>query len=294
MQIILENFTEYLFVEKNLSDNSIAAYRNDLKQFIAFLKDKKINNPTDITRKNIIDFLIHLKKTDMSVSSIARHLVTIKVFFRFLILENLIKEDISAVIDSPRTWNILPEILTPSEINALLKAPDINKPLDLRDKAALELIYSCGLRISELVELKIFNINLNVPYLRCTGKGDKERVLPIGSKAKDIMHNYIENVRPALNKNNTEYVFLNRSGDKITRQRLWQRIKFFVQQAGINKNVSPHTLRHSFATHLLSAGADLRIVQELLGHASIATTQIYTHVDKDRLKGIHKKFHPRG
>lgn len=294
MQIILENFTEYLFVEKSLSDNSIAAYRNDLKQFIAFLKDKNINNPTDITRKHIIDFLIHLKKTDMSVSSIARHLVTIKVFFRFLILENLIKEDISAVIDSPRTWNILPEILTPSEINALLKAPDINKPLDLRDKAALELIYSCGLRISELVELKIFNLNLNVPYLRCTGKGDKERVLPIGSKAKDIMLNYIENVRPSLNKNNTEYVFLNRSGDKITRQRLWQRIKFFVQQAGINKNVSPHTLRHSFATHLLSAGADLRIVQELLGHASIATTQIYTHVDKDRLKGIHKKFHPRG
>lgn len=294
MQDIIEKFTEYLFVEKCLSDNSIEAYRNDLKQFNFFLKDNKINKIADISRKNIIDFLIYLKKSQMAVSSIARHLVTIKVFFRFLTLENMIKEDITAVIDSPRIWNILPEILTQSQINDLLDAPDVTKPLDIRDKAALELIYSCGLRISELVDLKIFNINLNIPYLKCLGKGDKERILPIGKRAKDILEIYLENVRPKLNKNDSKYVFLNRSGDQITRQRLWQRIKFYVKKAGIPQNVSPHTLRHSFATHLLSAGADLRIVQELLGHASISTTQIYTHVDKDRLKGIHKKFHPRG
>lgn len=294
MQDIIEKFTEYLFVEKCLSDNSIEAYRNDLKQFNFFLKDNKINKIADISRKNIIDFLIYLKKSQMAVSSIARHLVTIKVFFRFLTLENMIKEDITAVIDSPRIWNILPEILTQSQINDLLDAPDVTKPLDIRDKAALELIYSCGLRISELVDLKIFNINLSIPYLKCLGKGDKERILPIGKRAKDILEIYLENVRPKLNKNDSKYVFLNRSGDQITRQRLWQRIKFYVKKAGIPQNVSPHTLRHSFATHLLSAGADLRIVQELLGHASISTTQIYTHVDKDRLKGIHKKFHPRG
>lgn len=294
MQELVERFIEYLFVEKCLSDNSIDAYRNDLKQFNNFLKEKKINDINEIVRKNIIDFLIHLKKSQMAVSSIARHLVTIKVFFRFLTLENLIKEDITAVIDSPRIWNMLPEILSPLQVNDLLNAPDITKPLDLRDKAALELIYSCGLRISELVDLKIFNLNLNIPYLKCLGKGDKERILPIGKRAKEIMENYLENVRPTLNKTASNYVFLNRSGDPISRQRLWQRIKFYVKKAGINQNVSPHTLRHSFATHLLSAGADLRVVQELLGHSSIATTQIYTHVDKDRLKGIHKKFHPRG
>lgn len=294
MKEIFKKFLDYLFVERCLAQNSIDAYSRDLKKFILFLEQKGITSFNELSRKDIIDYLIFLKKASLAVSSVARNLVAIKVFFTFLTLEKYVDENIAEVLDSPKAWNLLPEILSPQEVEKLLNSISLETGYEIRDKAALELMYATGLRVSELVNLKICNLKLSAGFVRCLGKGGKERIVPVGKKAIEALEQYLNLIRPMMNKHRVEEVFLTRRGKRFTRQGFWKKVKFYVKEAQIHKNITPHTLRHSFATHLLANGADLRIVQELLGHTNIATTQIYTHVDKNRLKGIHKKFHPRG
>ncbi|MFC2140283.1 site-specific tyrosine recombinase XerD [Candidatus Auribacterota bacterium] len=294
MEEHLKKFLDYLFVEKCLAQNSIDAYKRDITKFILFLKQEKIDTFLKVRRKDIIEYLIFLKKSNLAISSVARNLITIKIFFRFLTIEKYIPEDIAEVLDSPKTWNLLPEILSPKEIDQLLESVPPNSSQGIRDKAVLELLYASGLRVSELINLKLYNLNLDIGYVRCLGKGSKERIVPVGKKAISAIQVYLSEGRVLLDKHKSDDLFLTRLGKKFTRQGIWQKIKEYVKKANINKNISPHTLRHSFATHLLSNGADLRVVQEMLGHADIATTQIYTHIDKNRLKGIHQKFHPRG
>jgi integrase/recombinase XerD len=216
------------------------------------------------------------------------------MFHRFLAREKILKNDPSDLIDSPKLWKKIPDTLSLNEVNALLAQPDIRNKQGLRDKAILETLYATGMRVSEAVNLKVDSVNLDIGFLRCIGKGNKERVIPLGTKAISSIKKYLEVSRPhLLKKKESEFLFLNRFGKKISRQSLWKIIKKYANQARIKKPISPHTLRHSFATHLLERGADLRSVQEMLGHSNISTTQIYTHINKDRLKTIHRMFHPR-
>ena len=230
----------------------------------------------------------------MAMNSIARRLVAIKVFFRFLVQENLLEKDVTAVMESPRLWKILPGTLSVKEVDALLNGVFGDDPLAVRDRAMMELLYASGLRVSELVGLTLEELHLDSDYLRCTGKGNKMRVVPVGGKAKDAIEKYLAEARPKLVKDPAvRQVFLTRRGTALSRKTVWKEIVLFARRAGITKKVSPHTLRHSFATHLLANGAPLRMIQEMLGHADIATTQIYTHVDQNRLKSVHQQFHPR-
>ena len=239
-------------------------------------------------------YLMFLKEKGLSGNSISRNLVAIKAFHRFLTHEKYIKEDITSVLDSPKLWKHLPEALSASEVEEILKKPNVKNWMGLRDRAALELMYATGLRVSELVNLNIENVNLDIGFVRCIGKGSKERIVPIGRKSQAALTRYLEKSRTKLLKSQSvNSLFLSRLGKKISRQSFWKMIKKYARLAGIKKDIMPHTLRHSFATHLLEGGADLRVVQEMLGHADIATTQIYTHINKDRLKSIHLKFHPR-
>ncbi|MDD5644062.1 MAG: site-specific tyrosine recombinase XerD [bacterium] len=296
--ILVNEFINYLLVERSLALNSIEAYKNDLKRFIGFLDGKKISDFSSCPRDVIVDFLLSEKNRGSSTLSVSRALVSIKMLFRFLVMDRYLKEDVSEIIESPRIWRALPAVMSEKEVTKLLASPGKDTPNDLRDKAILELMYATGLRISEVVNLKISDINFEIGILRCKGKGNKERIDPIGQKALDAVKRYIEKSRPqiALSSSNLPppELFITRFGAKFTRQGLWKIIKSYAKKAGIKKNITPHTLRHSFATHLLANGADLRVVQEMLGHADISTTQNYVHVDRERLKSIHKKFHPRG
>lgn len=248
------------------------------------------------TRKQITDFIMNLKDNGLSANSISRNLAAIKSFHRFLVIERYIKDDVTSVMDSPKLWKKLPEVLNLEEVERLLSKPNLRDWLGIRDKAALELMYATGMRVSELVDLKLDNVNLDVGFIKCKGKGQKERIIPVGRKAITAIERYLNKIRPKLvkKKENVQHLFLTRLGRKMSRQTFWKIIKKYLKRAKIKKEVSPHTLRHSFATHLLERGADLRVVQELLGHANISTTQIYTHINKERLKSIHKKYHPRG
>lgn len=246
-------------------------------------------------RDHIVSLMRQLRDQDLAVATLYRLLVSIKLFHRFLFGEKIISDDVTSVLDSPKLWKTLPEFLTLAEIENMLKAPNGRAPRKVRDKAILELFYATGLRVSELAGLKLGDINTDGKYLRCIGKGNKERVVPIGREALKAHERYLK-VRSKLlrRKENSHFLFLNQKGTVFTRKGIWELIKKYARQAGIKKSISPHTFRHSFATHLLEGGVDLRIVQELLGHADIATTQIYTHVSKDRLKKVHKEYHPRG
>jgi integrase/recombinase XerD len=238
--------------------------------------------------------MLYEKDKGLSANSIARRLAAIKVFYRFLVRERILKDDPTSLIDSPRLWKKIPDTLSLNELDALLKQPNIRDKQGIRDRAILETLYATGMRVSEAVNLKVDNINLEIGFLRCIGKGNKERVIPVGRKAIISIHRYLELSRPQLlRKKESEFLFLNRFGKKISRQSLWKMIKKYARAARIKKSIRPHTLRHSFATHLLERGADLRSVQEMLGHANISTTQIYTHINKERLKTIHRLFHPR-
>lgn len=295
MRNIYEEFLTYLSAEKGLAKNTIESYGRDIEKFIGFLERHGFTSFKEASRKDIVDFMMALKKDGLSAPSISRNMVSIKLIFRFMLRERLISDDVTSALESPRLWKTLPDTLSEDEVAKIINAPDVRTKEGLRDKAILELLYASGLRVSELVDLKVNDVNLDIGFLKCLGKGSKERIVPVGSKAVKYVKEYLEKVRPELRKNLiTANLFLTRLGGKFTRQSVWNLIKGHTEAAGIKKNVTPHTLRHSFATHLLSHGAELRMVQEMLGHADISTTQIYTHVDKERLKSIHKQFHPRG
>jgi len=289
---LLEHFLAYLSIERGLAENSLLAYKQDLLKYRDFLKNRL--TLSKIKRKDIMEFLFAEKKKDAASSSIARRLVAIKIFHRFLVKEGELKEDITSALDSPKTWRKLPHFLSLEEVIKMLELPNLRKADGIRDRALLELFYATGLRVSEIAKLKAEDVNLEAGFLKCMGKGSKERIVPLGAKCREALERYLNRVRVKSFFVSEPVLFLGRNRGGITRQALWQMIKRYARLAGITRKISPHTLRHSFATHMLERGADLRVVQELLGHSDIATTQIYTHIDKARLKSIHEKYHPRG
>jgi integrase/recombinase XerD len=295
MNNYIEDFIDYLSVERGLSRNTLLAYRRDLNKYFAYLESQGIGQIKQINRNYIANFMYDQKRQELSTNSICRALAAIKTFHKFLVRERLTEEDPTALVDTPKLWKKMPEVLSTQEIEAIIQAARGRRWQAIRDRAILELFYASGMRVSELVNLKIDSINLQLGYVRCIGKGQKERIIPIGRRAQEAVDKYVQEVRGRLAKEalNTT-LFLSRLGKKISRQSIWKIIKRYAKEANIKKEIKPHTLRHSFATHLLEHGADLRSVQEMLGHADISTTQIYTHVDKERLKTIHKEFHPRG
>ncbi len=291
---LAERFLTHLWSEAQLAENTLAAYRHDLESFGGFCRDRAIElrrlSPLDVQA-----FLIFLRQDQgLAVSSIARRLVVIKLFCRFCHRIGHIERDIAALIETPKKWSNLPVVLNERQVDALLALPDEGDLLASRDRAILELFYATGLRVSELVNLRLGDVHLDIGYLRCIGKGDKERVVPIGQQAIGAMQAYLADLRPQLMTGRpTDRVFLSRTGRPLDRTNCWRMVVKYARRMGASGKLSPHTLRHSFATHLLAGGADLRVVQEMLGHADVRTTQIYTHVDSSRLKAIHQKFHPR-
>ncbi len=294
MKELIDPFLDYLSVERGLSHNTIISYRKDLLLYTESLDHAHINAVSGITKNEITDFMFSQKDAGLSARSIARRLSAIRMFHRFLVRERIAQNDPSVLVDTPKLWKRVPETLSLNEVEALLAQPNIRKKQGIRDKAILEALYATGMRVSEVSNLRADNVNLEVGFLRCIGKGDKERVIPLGKKGIEYISKYLEASRPKFVKgNDIPFLFVSRLGKRISRQSLWKIIKRYARQAGIKKNIKPHIMRHSFATHLLERGADLRSVQEMLGHSDISTTQIYTHVDKDRLKAVHSKFHPR-
>lgn len=289
-------YLHHLISERRLAENSIAAYSADINLFLEYLisKNKRSLNTIDVTV--IHEFLESCKiLNNVSHRTNARRISVLKSFFSFLLREQQVKNNPFAVIDLPRSGRSLPKALSQGEIETLLRPPNIATPIAKRDNAMLVLLYSTGLRVSELVSLPLSACNMSAGFIRVIGKGNKERLIPFGQQAKEKIEIYVQTARPFILKNKrSNYLFITNRGTCMTRLRFWQIVKKVTLAAGIDKKISPHMLRHSFATHLLSHGADLRAVQMMLGHADISTTQIYTHVDQDRLKNIHKKFHPRG
>lgn len=294
MKELLEEFLNYLSVERGLSKNTISSYRTDLVSFLNYLESKDLKSIERIKRDDITAYLMYLKDKGLSGNSVSRALVAIKMFYKFLAQERFIKDNVAGILESPKLIRPLPNVLNLPEVEKLLQSPDTREWTGIRDKAALELMYATGMRVSEMVDLATSTLNLDVGFIKCRGKGDKERIVPVGAKARDSITRYMQKVRPSLlKKKEDNHLFLTRLGKKMSRQSFWKMIKKYAKKARIKKDITPHTLRHSFATHLLEHGADLRVVQEMLGHADIATTQIYTHINKERLKSIHRQFHPR-
>lgn len=292
---ILRTFLAYLKVERGLAPNTIAAYERDLCQFFEFLwEERAIASPLDVGRPTLTAYLLYLKRKGLTPASVARKVASLKAFYRFLAAEGLVPENPAQLLNSPRQDQALPQVLSQEEVEALLRQPQGVSPQALRDRAIMEVLYATGLRVSELVALDRGDLNLNLGYVRCVGKGARERIVPMGRKAIQAVTSYLRSGRPQLVRDpREEALFVNSRGKRITRQALWQMLKKYAQQAAIKKKISPHILRHSFATHLLDNGADLRIVQELLGHVNIATTQIYTHVSNRRLRQVYEECHPR-
>jgi len=295
MEDAIEQFILYLATERGLSENYQLSTRRSLEEFAEWLsKARQITVPEAVTLAVITDYLAHCKKRGLSTSSIKLVVVAIKILFRFLIARDRLKTDPAEYIPLPRAERYLPETLNEMQAEKLLESISTDQPLGLRDKAMVELLYACGLRISELAGARLENLHLDERTIRVTGKGNKTRIIPVGRKACDAIAQYLANERPGMVKKRTgSEIFLSIRGTRLTTVRIWQILKRIARHAGIEVNVYPHLLRHSFATHLLSNGADLRIIQELLGHADVSTTQIYTHVDQQRLKAVHHRFHPR-
>jgi len=294
MDRYIDLFLDYLRVEKGVSQNTIISYAHDLRQYNGYLLSQRINNLPQIQKKHITQFMGHRRSKGISVSSVARTLSSIKSYHRFLLREKISNSDPSSAIDTPRLWKKVPQVLEAKEVNRLLAQPNIRTIRGLRDKAILELMYATGLRVSEVSSLNLKDVNLEAGFLRVKGKGGKERIVPLGGMASHYLDRYINQSRPKLLKNEESgAVFISSYKRNLSRQSIWKMIKSYIKKARVKKEIAPHTLRHSFATHLLEGGADLRSVQEMLGHSSISTTQIYTHINRARLKEIHKKFHPR-
>jgi len=291
----LDRYQSFLVVEKGLSRKTVDAYSADLIRFGRFLEKNETTAVADIDTQLILGYLIHLRKQELGSRSRARHLISLRGFFTFLTREKIIESNPASQIDLPKTGMHLPDVLSVADVEALISAPDRTKPEGLRDAAMLELVYGAGLRVSELIGLEMTGINLEAGFVRVFGKGGKERVVPVGRMATDAIRAYLEDSRPLLLKNGSSpHLFVTRRKGAMTRQSFWNLIGRYSRLAKLKKKVTPHTLRHSFATHLLEGGADLRAVQTMLGHADISTTQIYTHVAQRKLIEAHKKYHPRG
>ncbi|MCF8009704.1 MAG: site-specific tyrosine recombinase XerD [Clostridiales bacterium] len=294
MDKYLSMFLDYLTVERGLSINTIQSYKTDIEQFIYYCKQQDKNRVDSFNHSILTFYLLYLRKNGKAPTTVSRHLASLKGFCRFLLNEGVIEHDPTVNFDSPRLKQRLPSILSPGEIDKLLTQPDTGKYAGIRDKAMLELLYATGLRVSEMIWLNNEHVNLEHGYVRCLGKGSKERMIPLGDIAVTSISNYITRARNKLTRGKPVFaLFVNQHGKRLTRQGFWKILKKYSYQAGIKKTITPHTFRHSFATHMLENGADLRSVQEMLGHADITTTQIYTHLTNTRLKKIYSKTHPR-
>lgn len=298
MEALISAFLTYTKVEKGLAANTVAAYKRDLGKFAAFAEKRGLA-VEELTRDRVVDFLSELYRQGLDSRSVARHLVSVRNLFRFALSEEVLTSDPTLNLESPKVRKSLPTYLRMEEVERLLSQPDPSTRNGLRDRAIIELLYSTGLRVSELADLKVADVDRRMGCLRCVGKGDKERLVPVGRKALAAVQEYLEKSRPQLQggqdsaKAPSPYLFVNRSGNRISRISIWRLLSEHGRRAGIRARLSPHKLRHSFATHLLERGADLRSVQLMLGHADISTTQIYTHVMEERLKQIYKAHHPR-
>jgi integrase/recombinase XerD len=294
MEKQIKNFLNYLAVERGLAANTVVSYQFDLKQFQGFCTGRKIAGVAGIDRSVILNYLLELKKSGRSPATVSRHMAALKAFCRFLVEEGVIPRDPTANLESPGVKKKLPGVLDREEVENLLEQPRAGNPSGLRDRAMLELMYATGMRVSELISLDLEHVDCEQGYVRCMGKGSKERIIPVGSVAKYYLAEYLRRGRAKITANRAENaLFLNMRGKRLTRQGFWKIIKKYALKAGITREITPHTLRHSFATHLLENGADLRSVQEMLGHADIATTQIYTHLTDTRLRETYNKSHPR-
>jgi integrase/recombinase XerD len=294
MEPLIDRYLTDLRIERGLAHNTVDAYRRDLHTLQTYMLGRRLQHQAELTREVVRAFLQHLTRTKLSPASIARSLATLRGFCRFLVKEQIIAENPILLIESPRQWMRLPKTLTQEEVTALLEHRKTATPEDIRDTAMLELLYATGLRVSELVHLELSHLNLSVGYVLATGKGAKQRIVPIGDAARRTIDVYLQEARQALIKRReSPYVFVTRRGKNMTRQAFWNLLRSRARQARIMKPISPHMLRHSFATHLLEHGADLRSVQTMLGHSKISTTQIYTHVEYARLKRLHVEFFPR-
>jgi integrase/recombinase XerD len=289
-------FRDYLRAERGMAANTVLAYGRDLEHFSEWVAADGLTDYLHPSVRDLSHYLVHLRELGLAPSSIGRHLVALKMFYRFLRLEERTTEATVELLSSPALWERIPHVLSPESVEKLLAAPQATDRFYLRDRALLETLYATGSRASEVVGLKMADLYLDSAFCKCMGKGSKQRVVPLGRKAVEALRSYLADLRPTLTASATDapWVFVSRGGRALTREMLWTLVKKYVRRAGLNGRASPHTLRHSFATHLLAGGADLRTVQELLGHANIRTTQQYTHVDRDRLRAIHKRFHPRG
>jgi len=292
-QAWLDAFLHYAASECHLAANTVAAYGRDLKRFFAWLQGRSLST---LTIRDLADYTTWLHAQSLSPASLARHLVSLKVFFRYLQLEGVLEENRAELLGSPKLWQRVPKILSPQQVDGLLNSPGPRDPFWRRDRALLELLYATGCRASEISTLRVQDVYLEEGYCVCHGKGDKQRIVPVGERAVAAIRAYMQHDRPMLEHRAggpTPWLLLSYRGRRLRRERIWELLKRYAGRAGAPPTVGPHTLRHSFATHLLEGGADLRQVQEMLGHATIATTQIYTHVDIARLKAVHKQFHPR-
>ena len=299
MQEQVTHFLEYLEVEQGYSQNTVSAYRNDLGQFLGYLQRldlaRRPRGWGNVTRDHIVSYMLEMKEREYASSTVARKVASIKSFFNFLVEQGQLKKNPADELDSPKVEKHLPAAIPPEDVDLLLAAPQGESPTAYRDRALLESLYATGLRVSELVALDVSDVDVDAGTVRCTGKGNKERILPVYDRALQVIGDYITEGRPALVKNNDEEkaLFLNRRGKRLTRQGLWLIIKRYVDQMDIPGHVTPHTLRHSFATHMLRGGAGLREVQQMLGHANISTTQVYTQVSNDHLREVYDESHPR-
>lgn len=295
MEQWLDQLLHYLIVERGLSKNTIEAYSHGLSRFLNHLREKGVQEIRDVGKFDVRGFLLALKKEKLSAKTIVRNLVAIRTFFRFLVQEGILETNPVEDLESPKVAKTLPEILTLKEIEQLLEQPNLQTPLGMRDRAMLEMLYAAGMRVSELTHLPTHQVNLEGGYVLLYGKGSKERIVPLGSEAIKWVTLYLKESRGILAKGKeSPFLFINRSGKGMSRQGLWKNLKNYTRRAGLRKRITPHLLRHSFASHLLEGGADLRSVQMMLGHADISSTQIYTHVTGERLKKIHQRYHPRG
>jgi integrase/recombinase XerD len=289
-----EAFIEYLRTECHLADNTVAAYRRDLRHFSEWLGGR---SAAKLTIHDLADYAGWLHKRKLAPASVARHVVSLRMFFRYLQLEGALVDNLAELLGSQKLWQRVPQVLSPQAVTALFDSPKQGERLWRRDRALLELLYATGCRASEVSALKLCDVHLDARHCLCRGKGDKERMVPLGRRAREAIKEYLEHERPKLVAAagvSPPWLMLSRRGQRLRRERIWELVKKYALRVGAPDSIGPHTLRHSFATHVLSGGADLRQVQEMLGHASIATTQIYTHVDPARLKRVHKQFHPRG
>lgn len=288
---VLKDFLIFILTEKGLSKLTAQAYENDIKYFLNWAEQNQFTSLAAIESSDIENYFASIKKLDLASSSLHRRLVSLKVFFRFLLRESYIKKDLFHFFSMPKLWQLIPDVLTIEEVNHFLKQPKESTHVGCRDKAILELLYSTGIRVSELCSLTLYD--LYDDFIKVHGKGGKDRMIPLGEHALKAIDNYQCKYRDNVGSPKEKHLFLSTKGKPITRQQVWSRIKVYLQSSGIQKNVSPHTLRHTYATHLLEGGADLRIIQELLGHASIDSTDRYTHISRDKLHSSFDNFHPK-